>query len=63
MTVDRTAAIAERIVRQIVRDRRSLALIIVAPIVVMGPTNTIGFRLVGCSVLDSGACSGALPGR
>ena len=36
MSVDRTLAIALRILRQISRDRRSLALIIVAPIVVMG---------------------------
>ena len=35
MSTDRTLAIAVRILRQIVRDRRSLALIIVAPIVVM----------------------------
>ena len=35
MSVDRTLAIALRILRQISRDRRSLALIIVAPIVVM----------------------------
>ena len=35
MSVDRTLAIALRILRQISRDRRSLALVIVAPIVVM----------------------------
>ncbi len=35
MSADRTLAIAVRILRQIRRDRRSLALIIVAPIVVM----------------------------
>ena len=35
MSADRTLAIALRILRQISRDRRSLALIIVAPIVVM----------------------------
>jgi ABC-2 type transport system permease protein len=35
VSVDRTLAIALRILRQISRDRRSLALIIVAPIVVM----------------------------
>ncbi|MDA1347903.1 MAG: ABC transporter permease [Chloroflexi bacterium] len=44
MSVDRTLAIAERIVRQIVRDRRSLALIIVAPVIVMS--------LVGFSFAD-----------
>ena len=35
MSADRTLAIAVRILRQVRRDRRSLALIIVAPIVVM----------------------------
>ncbi len=40
MTRDRTLAIAGRIVRQIVRDHRSLALIVVAPTVVM---SLVGF--------------------
>ena len=44
MTIDRTLAIASRIVSQITRDRRSLALIIVAPIIVMS--------LVGFSFAD-----------
>ncbi len=44
MTLDRTSAIAQRIVRQILKDRRSLALIIVAPLVVMS--------LVGFSFAD-----------
>ena len=44
MNADRTIAIALRIVNQIVRDRRSIALIIVAPIVVMS--------LVGFSFAD-----------
>ena len=47
MSPDRTLAIAERIVRQIVRDRRSLGLIIVAPIIVMS--------LVGFSFADQKA--------
>ena len=47
MSLDRTLAIAERIVRQIVRDRRSLGLIIVAPIIVMA--------LVGFSFADQKA--------
>ena len=44
MSLDRTLAIAGRIINQIVRDHRSLALIIVAPIVVMA--------LVGFSFAD-----------
>ena len=44
MTPDRTLAIATRIIHQITRDRRSLALIIVAPVVVMS--------LVGFSFAD-----------
>ena len=44
MTIDRTLAIASRIVSQIARDHRSLALIIVAPIIVMS--------LVGFSFAD-----------
>ena len=47
MSPDRTLAIAERIVRQIARDRRSLGLIIVAPIIVMS--------LVGFSFADQKA--------
>lgn len=35
MDLDRTPAIAERVIRQIVNDRRTLALIFVAPIIVM----------------------------
>ena len=38
MFADRTLAIAERIVRQVLRDRRTLALIVVAPLVVMSLT-------------------------
>ena len=44
MSLDRTLAIAGRITNQIVRDHRSLALIIVAPVVVMA--------LVGFSFAD-----------
>ena len=44
MTIDRTLAIASRIVSQIARDHRSLALIIVAPVIVMS--------LVGFSFAD-----------
>ena len=44
MTIDRTLAIAVRIVSQIARDHRSVALIIVAPIIVMS--------LVGFSFAD-----------
>ena len=44
MSLDRTLAIAGRIINQIIRDHRSLALIIVAPVVVMA--------LVGFSFAD-----------
>ena len=44
MTIDRTFAIAVRIISQIARDHRSVALIIVAPIIVMS--------LVGFSFAD-----------
>ena len=44
MSIDRTLAIAIRIVSQILRDRRSIGLIIVAPIMVMS--------LVGFSFAD-----------
>jgi len=47
VSIDRTAAIAVRIVRQILRDRRSVALIVVAPLVVMS--------LVGFSFQDQPA--------
>jgi len=40
MSVDRTIAIAVRVVRQILRDRRSVALIVIAPLVVM---SLVGF--------------------
>ena len=43
MSPDRTLAIAERIIRQIVKDRRSIALIIVAPVIVMA---LVGFSLI-----------------
>ena len=42
MSRDRTSAIAERLVRQIVKDRRSIGLIIVAPVIVM---SLVGFSL------------------
>lgn len=42
MSPDRTLAIAERIIRQIVKDRRSIGLIIVAPVIVMA---LVGFSL------------------
>ncbi|MDA1036450.1 MAG: ABC transporter permease [Chloroflexi bacterium] len=44
MNIDRTLALALRIIRQISRDRRSVGLIIVAPVVVMS--------LVGFSFID-----------
>ena len=47
MSIDRTVAIAVRVVRQILRDRRSVALIIIAPLVVMS--------LVGFSFRDQPA--------
>ena len=47
MSIDRTVAIAVRVVRQILRDRRSVALIIIAPLVVMS--------LVGFSFQDQPA--------
>ena len=40
MSLERTAAIADRIIHQMVRDRRSLALIFAAPLVVM---SLVGF--------------------
>lgn len=43
MSPDRTFAIAERIIRQIVKDRRSIGLIVVAPIIVM---SMVGFSLI-----------------
>ena len=42
MTVDRTLAITERIVRQMLRDRRSVGLLIVGPLIVM---SLVGFSL------------------
>jgi len=39
---DRTLAIMERIIRQVVKDRRTIALIIVAPVIVM---SLVGFSL------------------
>ena len=42
MSVDRVLAITERIVRQILRDRRSIGLLIVGPIIVM---TLVGFSL------------------
>ncbi len=47
MSIDRTVAIAVRVVRQILRDRRSAGLIIIAPLVVMS--------LVGFSFRDQPA--------
>ena len=44
MSPDRTLAIAVRIFNQIVRDRRSVAMIIVAPVVVM---SLVGFSFAG----------------
>ncbi len=44
MTIDRTLAIASRIISQISRDHRSVALIIVAPIIVM---SLVGFSFAG----------------
>ena len=43
MSPDRTIAITERIVRQIVRDRRSVGLLIIGPLIVM---SLVGFSLV-----------------
>ena len=43
MSPDRTLATAERNIRQIVKDRRSIALIIVAPVIVMA---LVGFSLI-----------------
>ncbi len=43
MSVDRVLAITERIVRQMVRDRRSIGLLIVGPLLVM---SLVGFSLV-----------------
>ena len=42
MSRDRTSAITEHLVRQIVKDRRSIGLIIVAPVIVM---SLVGFSL------------------
>ena len=43
MSIDRTLAITERIIRQIVRDRRSIGLLIAGPLIVM---SLVGFSLV-----------------
>ena len=43
MSLDRTLAITERIIRQIMRDRRSIGLLIAGPLVVM---SLVGFSLV-----------------
>ena len=43
MSIDRTLAITERIIRQILRDRRSIGLLILAPLIVM---SLVGFSLV-----------------
>ena len=43
MSVDRTLAITERIIRQMLRDRRSVGLLIVGPLIVM---SLVGFSLV-----------------
>ena len=53
MSLDRTLAIALRIASQIIRDHRSLALIIIAPIVVM---SLVGFSFANQrSILDNAA--------
>ncbi len=50
MSADRVLAITERIVRQMLRDRRSIGLLIVGPLIVM---SLVGFSLVEQrSVLD-----------
>ena len=36
MTLNRTISIAKRIIKQIIKDRRSLAMIFISPVVVMG---------------------------
>ena len=43
MNFDRTIAISNRVIRQVTKDHRSLALIIVAPVLVM---SLVGFSLV-----------------
>ena len=43
MNFDRTIAISDRVIRQVTKDHRSLALIIVAPVLVM---SLVGFSLV-----------------
>ncbi len=43
MSVDRTLAITERIIRQMLRDRRSVGLLILGPLIVM---SLVGFSLV-----------------
>ncbi len=42
MSIDRTLAITERIIRQILRDRRSIGLLVVGPLIVM---SLVGFSL------------------
>ncbi|HIC49342.1 MAG TPA: ABC transporter permease, partial [Dehalococcoidia bacterium] len=44
MSLDRILAVASRIIRQIIKDRRSVALIVLAPVLVM--------TLVGFSLFD-----------
>ena len=43
MSVDRTLAITERIIRQMLRDRRSIGLLILGPLIVM---SLVGFSLI-----------------
>ena len=43
MSIDRVLAITERIIRQILRDRRSIGLLIVGPLIVM---SLVGFSLI-----------------
>ena len=43
MSIDRVLAITERIVRQMLRDRRSIGLLIVGPLIVM---SLVGFSLI-----------------
>ena len=57
MSPDRTLAITERIIRQMLRDRRSVGLLIVGPLIVM---SLVGFSLVEQAVILNRVAPGLL---
>ncbi len=57
MSTDRVLAITERIIRQILRDRRSIGLLIVGPLIVM---SLVGFSLYDQRVILDRVAPGLL---